>query len=285
MNYTRFIQLALDYIESHLRKPLQLEEIADHASFSLFHFHRIFTNITGWTMKEYIRTRRLSEAGSDLVFTFDPIKEIAERYQFESQEAFTRAFKKKFDATPGSVRKHKNSFIYTRAYKLMNHTSKKGVTMEIKIAKLDALTVIGLSCDTTMKENTIPQLWGQFNEVCNEIKNPQREGLCLGICPYVEMENFTEDDKFEYIATLPVTKVEDVPKGMKVHEIPAATYAVFTHKGPLDNLHETYEKIFSGGLEGYELAEADQIEWYDDRFQFGQPGSEMDIYIPIKVKE
>ncbi|HPT72517.1 MAG TPA: AraC family transcriptional regulator, partial [Candidatus Cloacimonadota bacterium] len=274
MNYTLFIQMALDYIEDHLRDEMELEDIADHASFSLFHFHRIFSNITGWTMKDYIRTRRLSEAGNDLLFTDESIRDISLRYRFESQEAFTRAFKKQFNVTPGKIRNMKGSFIYTKPYKLMSHKNKKGVTMKPRIVKLEAMTVVGLSCRSTMKENTIPQLWDAFNKICGDIKNPAGKDFALGICPYVQMDNFTENDSFEYLATIPVSKVEDLRNGLKSHVIPAATYAVFTHKGPLNNLHETYEMIFSTGLEGYEMAEADQIEWYGDKFKFGKPDSE-----------
>jgi AraC family transcriptional regulator len=69
---------------------------------------------------------------------------------------------------------------------------------------------------------------------------------------------------------------------LTVRHIPAATYAVFTHRGSLDKLQDTYGMIFTDGLKGYEMADVDEIEWYGKKFKYGQPDSEMDIYIPIK---
>lgn len=99
------VHTSLRYIEDHLHEPLTLREIARHASFSEFYFHRLFHNHVGMPIGDYIRKRRLSNAACELLVTENRILDIAIKYQFESQEAFTRAFKKMFYTTPARYRR------------------------------------------------------------------------------------------------------------------------------------------------------------------------------------
>ncbi len=286
MDYRRTIQCAIDYIERKLTGKLDLETVADFAGFSMYYFLRMFRAHTGYTPKEYINLRRLSRAGRDLLFTRDPILHIARKYGFESQEAFTRAFKRQHDITPGKIRKTRHAVCYFGPINVLDPTyyTNTGEHMKPKIVELKEMKVIGLKCETTMRENTIPQLWGQFNTRCNRITNRTNDRFALGICPYVEMDNFDENTPFDYIAGLPVESFDNVPDGMVTYVISPAKYAVFTHKGALNTLQDTYNTIFSTALSenGMELDSKAQIELYDDRFKFGEHDSEFDIYIPIK---
>ncbi|WP_374016892.1 helix-turn-helix domain-containing protein [Paenibacillus thiaminolyticus] len=94
------IESAVQYIETHLKEPLHADEVARHVHISYYHFHRLFHAMTGETIGDYIRKRRLTEASLELMGTRRPILDIAVDYQFESHEAFTRAFKKVFGLSP-----------------------------------------------------------------------------------------------------------------------------------------------------------------------------------------
>ncbi len=286
MDYRRTIQCSIDYIERKLTGKLDLEMVADFAGFSPYYFLRMFRACTGYTPKEYIQLRRLSKAGRDLLFTRDTILTIARKYGFDSQEAFTRAFKKQHGVTPGKLRKTRQAVCYVSPVNALGSTAKAttGVSMTPKIVEMGEMKVIGLKCQTTMKENTIPQLWGQFNTNCNRVPNRTDDKFALGVCPYVDMEHFDENTPFEYITGLAVTTFDNVPEDMVAYTIPAAKYAVFTHKGALDTLQDTYNQIFGTALSenGLELDSKDQIELYDERFKWGEPDSEFDIYIPVK---
>lgn len=98
------IQYSIDYIESHLQEDLTLEQIAEHAGFSPYHFHRLFRRTTGMNIADYLRQRRLSQASVLLLHSTTPILDIAMHCHFESQEAFTRAFKKLYGLPPGRYR-------------------------------------------------------------------------------------------------------------------------------------------------------------------------------------
>ena len=105
MEYTKEIKKAMNYIENNLKKEIRTEDIADSAGFSKYHFQRVFKRETGLNLYEYIQKRRLAEASSLLRNTNVRILDIAVYLCFESQEVFTRAFKKVYGLPPGQYRK------------------------------------------------------------------------------------------------------------------------------------------------------------------------------------
>ena len=94
-----------EYIEQHLFDKISVHEIAAASSYSTYHFSRIFKALVGDTPKEYLRKRRLTVAATKLLQDDTGILELALECQFDSQEAFTRAFKSLFNITPAQYRK------------------------------------------------------------------------------------------------------------------------------------------------------------------------------------
>ncbi|WP_433596290.1 helix-turn-helix domain-containing protein [Lysinibacillus xylanilyticus] len=99
------IQKTINWIESHLHEQISANDIDVVTGFSRYHFHRVFQTSVGMSVTEYIRMRRLANAASVLLNTDERIIDIAFYYQFESQETFTRAFKKLYYLPPGQYRK------------------------------------------------------------------------------------------------------------------------------------------------------------------------------------
>lgn len=104
MYYEKAVQQTIDWLESHLHEPISGKDIVSVSGFSKFHFHRIFQKEVGMSVASYIRLRRLANAAAALLYTDVRIIDIALHYQFESQEAFTRAFKKTYHMPPGAYR-------------------------------------------------------------------------------------------------------------------------------------------------------------------------------------
>ncbi|AIQ44778.1 transcriptional regulator [Paenibacillus sp. FSL R7-0273] len=104
MSYTAVIQRTIEYIETNLHEELSLERIAQFIGFSKYHYHRIFQKEVGVTLSEYIRYRRIANAANILLYTDEKIIDIAVHYRFETQESFTRAFKKHYHLPPGQYR-------------------------------------------------------------------------------------------------------------------------------------------------------------------------------------
>lgn len=105
MKYEWVIQKTINWIEAHLHEEISSDDIVEVTGFSKYHFHRIFQESIGMSVSEYIRMRRLANAASTLLYTDERIIDIAFYYQFESQESFTRAFKKLYHLPPGQYRK------------------------------------------------------------------------------------------------------------------------------------------------------------------------------------
>ena len=105
MDQAGIIRDLLVWLESHLDQPLSLDNVAHKAGYSKWHLQRMFKNITGHAIGAYIRSRRLSKAAVALRLTGRPILDIALQYRFDSQQTFTRAFKKQFNQTPASYRR------------------------------------------------------------------------------------------------------------------------------------------------------------------------------------
>ena len=107
MNYLEQLEKAILFIEANLCEDIRTEDVAGIAGYSYYHFHRVFEAVTGETIGNYIRSRRLARAAYDLMYSDVKIIDIAVRYQFESQEAFNRAFKKLYKISPGTYRNNR----------------------------------------------------------------------------------------------------------------------------------------------------------------------------------
>ncbi|WP_201778297.1 helix-turn-helix transcriptional regulator [Thalassomonas viridans] len=101
---------SIDFIEQHLYDKISVHEVAAASHYSTYHFSRIFKALVGDTPKEYLRKRRLTVAAKRLLGEDIGILELALECQFDSQEAFTRAFKGLFNITPAPVPQTKRSF-------------------------------------------------------------------------------------------------------------------------------------------------------------------------------
>lgn len=105
MDQASIIHDLLDWLESHLDQPLALDNVAAKSGYSKWHLQRMFKEVTGKAIGSYIRARRLSKAAVALRLTSRPILDVALQYRFDSQQTFTRAFKKQFTQTPAFYRR------------------------------------------------------------------------------------------------------------------------------------------------------------------------------------
>lgn len=96
MDQAGIIRDLLIWLEGHLDQPLSLDNVAAKAGYSKWHLQRMFKDVTGHAIGAYIRARRLSKSAVALRLTARPILDIALQYRFDSQQTFTRAFKKQF---------------------------------------------------------------------------------------------------------------------------------------------------------------------------------------------
>ena len=105
MNWLESIEGAIDYIESHLKDDFSVEDVASHVYMSSGYFQKAFSMLCGFTVSEYIRNRRLAEAGMELLSSDEKIIDIALTYGYDSHDSFTKAFSRFHGVTPSAVRR------------------------------------------------------------------------------------------------------------------------------------------------------------------------------------
>lgn len=104
MDWIQGIQKAIEYIEEHITEEIDYEEAAKRAYTSSFHFQRVFGLLCGFTLGEYIRRRRLTLAGKDLLSSDMKVIDVAFKYGYETPESFSRAFQKFHGIIPSQVK-------------------------------------------------------------------------------------------------------------------------------------------------------------------------------------
>lgn len=131
------IAAVISYIETHLNEKLDLDTAASAVCYSKYHLHRMFTDTVGISLHDYIRRRQLTEAARLLVFSKRPILEIALIAGYESQRAFTSAFKSMYKQTPLEYRQNGAFYPLQLEFALnKNPTAPDTLTQEISYAAL-----------------------------------------------------------------------------------------------------------------------------------------------------
>ena len=82
----------VNYIEKHLLDEQVIEKAMKNISVSDLHFKNVFFFLAGMSLNEYVRNRRLSEAGCELI-SGKKVTDVAFKYNYQSIDGFTRAFK------------------------------------------------------------------------------------------------------------------------------------------------------------------------------------------------
>ena len=104
MAWLKRINSVLDYIENNLDGEIDDGKIAMLSASSKGMFQRIFVIITGMTLSEYIRKRKLTQAAYDIRNTEAKIIDIAVKYGYNAANAFSSAFKNFHGITPSAAR-------------------------------------------------------------------------------------------------------------------------------------------------------------------------------------
>ncbi|MDT3428685.1 AraC family transcriptional regulator [Paenibacillus forsythiae] len=286
MNYMQSVTKAIVYIEAHLSDEITAEVIAAEVGYTSYHFHRIFQSVTRSTVSEYIRWRRLTYAAYDLFNTNLRIVEIAVKYHFSSQEAFTRSFQRRFSITPGQFRKQKDmkdTLFRAMEKKALDEVGLRhlheGVTHDPLIISMGELYLTGMEM-RGLNSNQIGKLWNAFRKRVAELDRRRDHDSIY----YALIELTGREWEVSYTACVEVSEAGRTPEGMVDKILPPTTYAVFSHKGTVAGIQDTFQYIYSTWLpkSGRMLMNQPEFARYDHRYLGPlHEDSEFDIYIPI----
>ena len=232
---------ALAYIEMNLDNEIDNKEISKIALCSPYQFQSLFAAMSGITLAEYIRSRRLDRAAFDLQNTNERISEIALKYGYDSPTAFNRAFQKMHGMPPSKVRLVKELKLKAFPPIKFQLCIKGASILNYRIVKQKAFRMIGYklstSTDNFKQFETIPQFWnktfanGNFQKLMKinlaESNSADIIKGVLGICSLSEQDETVLN---YYIAT---ASNEKLPDEMEEFYISDCTYAVFDCRGKI----------------------------------------------------
>lgn len=288
MDWTETLKRAVNYIEEHLLDNINANDIAENVYVSSFHFQRGFKLMTGYTLNEYIKGRRLYLAALEFVSSDIKVIDLAYKYGYDTPESFTKAFSRFHGVAPSQLKGDTKKIKPFLPLKISISIS-GGNEMDYVIEKMNCFKVIGIekiiSYETSYQE--IPAFWEEFKrgdytkQIPQEIINQFHIGE-FGIC----MNTGANKDNFYYMIG-GIYDGKPVPQGLNVFEIPSAVWAKFRCSGSLPGaLQAVNTKIYKEWLPGnphYELDLGVNLEYYSIG-EITASNYKSEIWLPVKER-
>jgi AraC family transcriptional regulator len=275
------LERARAFVEANAFGPLSLDSLAAVAGLSSYHFVRQFAARFGTTPMAFVRDQRMELAAARLGGDNPPtLFDLAYDLGFETQEGFTRAFKRAHGVSPGRYRRAR-PIGPSQEIAIMPVITASSLSLSPSPVRKPAFRVVGVSgvFDETNKSG-IPALWPRLAArlpVAGQLGDDETFGVCWG----------DTGGAFHYMAAVPVAADAPVPEGLEAKEIPAQTYLVFRQETDGSDLHAQMQaavkEIWGERLprSGYKLANAPDLEAYPPHFEPDQP-SHVEWWIPVE---
>ena len=285
MNWLNNLNTSLQFIEDNIMENITCEDVSKMAFSSHHHFLRMFFILGGINLGEYIRNRRLTLAASDIVSSDERIIDVAFKYQYNTAESFSKAFKRFHGVTPSEA-KRKQPLLKSQPKLSFQVTLKGDQIMDYKIVKKDNLVFKGLVQEMTTIDGAnfkeIPKMWDKVmsSDICDIMFSQMDELGVVGLC-YDWKE---EDQKFKYMIGVRNESAEI--DNSEVARFDSQTFAAFKSVGKLPKaLQNTISQVFREWFpsSNYEHSGGPELEIYP-------PGNPQDddyvcyFWVPIKQK-
>ncbi|MHC5218234.1 AraC family transcriptional regulator [Enterococcus sp. LJL128] len=313
MNSFNQLNQVVVYIENHLEEEIDYLELEKIAQCTPKQLPRIFVFVTGITLSEYIRKRRLTLAAEDIRKTTLSLLAIAVKYGYDSQAAFSRAFKEQHCVSPSMLRKNRDTQVkpYPRIvfheeamieqlenYRVVEGEVKKAKVVYSDFGPLEACKFVGKEIRAAFMSQSISQHWGRCfaEKVFEQLLEHEAFILEESFGNYIGYVRDVDHDTgmFTYVIGLFMQLDAPIPEGFSVYSVPSCTLAKIWVQG------EDYD-VFSSGPElsraeiskqGYEIDEENYFlcevytdERYETPKQKGETSAILDYYLPVKKTE
>jgi AraC family transcriptional regulator len=314
--YTARVNRVIDYIEANIGKELSLNELADVAQFSPFHFHRIFSSIAGETLNDFIQRIRIEKAAAKLLA--NPRKSVTEiglECGFSGSSTFARAFKEVYKMSAsewraqGRLQNSKNSKMDSKDSQTVSNTGKdfnihtsytqgtikqiwrmnmknSQMQLNIEVKELPELHVAYVRHIGPYKGN--PELFGRlFGKLMawagprGLIRFPETKMLTA----YYDNPDITDDNKLRVDACITIPPDTEVSGEIGKATIPGGKYAVAHFEISQDQYSDAWEAVYGRWLpeSGFQPEGCPSYELYlNDPKQHPQGKQIVDICLPVK---
>ncbi|GAP14019.1 AraC-type DNA-binding domain-containing protein [Longilinea arvoryzae] len=282
--YQKRINLAIDYISTHISEPISLDTLSGISGFSSFYFHRIFTALVGETPADYVLRTRLEMAQNYLIKTSRSVTQIALESGFTNSAIFARTFRQRYGITPSQYRAgipvkdqpaHPNLLTDPPEHSYVIH--------EVSLKNMPDIYTIYVSCYEGYDMRMICRAWEKLNRWAVmqnlDLSGSQAIGISL------DDPLITRQNKCRYYACLSTpTEVRASPPVNNL-TIPGGRYAVYHTESPAAELRQVYYAIFHDWLPdtGFQPANSLPFEVYLQTPE-GHPRQWFDVNICIPVQ-
>lgn len=274
MDWVTGMQRAIDYVEAHLTEDVDYDAAARESFSSPYHFQRVFSILCGYTLGEYIRSRRLALAGAELAEGRISVIDAALKYGYESPDSFARAFRRFHGVNPSQAREGATLKSFSRLS--MKISLEGGSMMDYRIEQKPELVLTGFKRRFT---GTPAEREDQECDFYLSTRGNQYmlKGMARDLDTFYNvMTNFGDDGYDFYIAAKlregmteklgEILGAEDAARFETV-TIPARQYLVCeTERAeyPTELFADLRRRVVSEWLpsSGYELAEAPEVSVY-----------------------
>lgn len=279
-NYASRILRVQLFIQEHLDEELSLDRLAEIAGYSPYHFHRIFRGQVGERLDDYVRRLRMERAAHSLRYREQSVLNVALDAGYGSHEGFTRAFQRIFGVTPSEYQALEHPPAPRKAY--LMQTVNFSLT-DVQIVARPAMRLAGFRVVGPYSAEFLGPAFSRLGEwvTREQLWGPATESIGV----YHDDPEITPPEKQR--ADVCITVGPDfVPKAdVQVQTLPAGQYAVLVHRGPYENLGESYRWLYGVWLpqSGREPADSPPYERYLNDCNTVQPADLLtEICIPLR---
>lgn len=277
MEWMENLAKAIEYMETHMLEPIEAAEVAKAANIPSLYLQKGFKIMTGYTLGEYVRYRRLYLAAVDLLTNGDKVIDLALKYGYETPESFTKAFTRFHGISPVQLKKNTQKIRSFHPLKV-KVSIEGGENLPFTIEEMEDIRLIGIPFRCPMEQSfeLIPKFWDDFKKQAIDNTNIGEYGVCIDEengnknCLYLIAGRFLN---------------EEIPEGMMVYEVPKMMWAKFPCTGPMPGaIQAVYMSIFEEWFPGhpqYEMSMSVNLEWYE-KGDTGKSDYRSEIWIPVR---
>lgn len=282
--YAQRIDRVIDYLRGNLHRPVKLAELAEVACFSEFHFHRIFTAVSGETLNNFTSRLRLEKAARLLRYSEKSLTDIALDCGFSSSATFSRAFRTGYDTSPSEFRKSgeiKKSKIRKELFpkdeyglhvtgKDMSAAEKRSA-FPVRLIDLPERQVAYIRVTNAFEmERVLAGLKALIGWAKSQSKDIFSGGTLFGMS--VDDPHVTPRNLYRYEVCLASPLVYECVKGMarlgiSKLKMPATRYAAITVSGDIHRVATAWDYLYRDWLirSAYEPEHAPALEVFMDK--------------------
>ncbi|MFE7126693.1 GyrI-like domain-containing protein [Streptomyces sp. NPDC057617] len=256
---------AMEDIERSLDQSIEVAALARTAATSEYHLRRMFSALAGLPLSEYIRRRRLTVAGAEVLAGSGTLLEIAVRYSYGSGEAFARAFRAMHGVGPGEARRTGTALV-SQPRLTFRLTVEGKSSMRYRVVDRPAFNVAGVKARVPLvhsgpNQAIIDFVRGIEPETVERLEklSDQEPGGIVAVCDDLDPSRAegTELDYYHGVITS-----ADAPEGTVALPVAAGTWGVFTTSGPAPQaIQELWRDVFT--------------EWFPSNPYRSRPGPEI----------